>query len=312
MKLPSLWERRKANSLTKFLKEKRTEDIGGDDVEKQTERVADTSVDSIETTEDARNTSPGIIMPEKGIIPASAISIEELENLTPEEAKEFLKFFSTIKDVMNKFYLPFEEEQLLIDSVAYRRKNSKSLGDVVILSGPSGAGKDTVIQTLLEANPHIKKLIAVTTRPKRGTEEDGVDYHFLTREQFLLLLEARLFADKAEFVGNFYAMPKIELRKRIGSDALVINAMPATSRIIKKLIPEAKTIVIMPPTETDQYDRLKHRGTESEDKIIARIEADKEMFKDYKSMFDYTIISENGNVQGAVDQMDKIIKDEKR
>ena len=256
--------------------------------------------------------SPNIVLPENGVLPPHVISIEEFENLTPDEVKQYLHFFSSIKGMMDKFFLPFEEEQLLVDSVAYRRKHSKSLGDVVILSGPSGAGKDTVIKTLLDENTHIKKLIAVTTRPKRGTEEDGVDYHFLTREQFLLLLEARLFADKAEFVGNFYAMPKIELRKRVGSDALIINAMPATSKIIKKLIPEAKTIVIMPPTETDQYDRLKHRGTESEDKIIARIEADREMFKDYKSMFDYTIISENGNIQGAVDEMDKIIKDEKR
>jgi guanylate kinase len=235
------------------------------------------------------------------------ISIKEFEAMKPEDRQALLNYFASFRDVMNKFFVPFEEEQLLVDVAKYEKVNSKSLGGVLVISGPSGVGKDTAIKRLLELNPKIEKVVTAITRNARGQEIDGVDYHFLSRESFLMLLEARLFVDRAKYAENYYGMPKIELRKRIGSDAIVINAVPETARIIQKLIPESKTIVIMPPSLDEQMERLKGRGTEDEEKILARIRQDQEIFRDYQSMFDYSIISETGNIDGVAEQLGEII-----
>jgi guanylate kinase len=177
-----------------------------------------------------------------------------------------------------------------------------------VISGQSGVGKDTAIKRLLELNPRVEKVVTATTRNVRGQKIDGIDYHFLSRDSFLMLLEARIFVDRAKYAENYYGITKTELRKREGSDAIIINAVPETARVVQKLRPEAKTIVIMPPSLNEQIERLKGRGTEDDEKILARIRQDQEIFRDYQSMFDYSIISETGDIDGVAQQLDEIIK----
>lgn len=122
------------------------------------------------------------------------------------------------------------------------------------------------------------------------------------------LVNMNLLIDKVEFAGNNYGVPKSELRKRVNNDALIINALPETGKTVKYLIPDAKSIIIMPPSIEEQYKRLKSRGTENEDKIFERIKQDQELFKDFNSIADYTIISEDGKVDKIVEEIKKIIK----
>ncbi len=240
--------------------------------------------------------------------PSDFMSLEDFSKSSPEDKKILASFLTQYGAQMKNFFIPFEEEQLLIDSQKFEKKNSASLGDVLVIAGPSGVGKDTAIKKLLETHTEIVKVVSATTRIPRPGEMDKVDYHFLDRETFLVLLEARMLIHRAEYANQMYGVPKIELRKRIDSRAIIFGVIGEGIAVLKKLIPETKTIVIMPPSAEDQLKRLKRRGTESEAQILKRIEADKILFANYKDMFDYVVISEDGDEIGVVQQLAEIIE----
>lgn len=160
----------------------------------------------------------------------------------------------------------------------------------------------------MELNQQILKVVTATTREPRNQETEGVDYHFLNEMDFSMLLQARMFLHRAKYAENLYGIPKTELRKRVNSSAIVLNIAGEGVKIIKRLIPEVKSIIILPPNETAQLKRLKERGTETKAQILARIHQDKEIFKDHKDLYDHTIISEDGDISSIVEQINAIIK----
>lgn len=236
------------------------------------------------------------------------ISLEEFQNLTPEDRQALIAYFTSYKQIMDRFFVSFEEEQLLIDRTEFEKVHSETLGGILVISGHSGVGKDTAIKRLIELNPKIEKVVTATTRNPRSKEIDGVDYHFLSREAFLMLLEARMFVHRANYADNYYGMPKTELRKRIGNDGLILNIAGEGVKVVKRMIPDTKTVIIVPPSDEAQMERLKGRGTETDEQILTRIKADKELFKDYEHMYDYVIVSENGDVDGVAEQLNEIAK----
>ena len=163
---------------------------------------------------------------------------------------------------------------------------------LVVISGPSGSGKDTVVKRLMQLHPEVELSISATTRDIRPGEKDGVNYVYLTRQEFERRIEAGEILEYAEYCGNYYGTPKSEVDKRIQSGItviLVIEVVGASS--IKRMYPGAVTIFVRPPSYTELEERLRGRGTESEAEIQKRLaRAVEEM--EYAVDYDEVVVNE--------------------
>lgn len=147
-------------------------------------------------------------------------------------------------------------------------------GRLVILSGPSGVGKDTVIDAWKAQDPDVERVVAYTTREPRTGEVNGIDYWFVSRPEFLRMADACEFLECKEVVGNFYATPirhleRILLQGRIA--ILKIDVQGALEVMQKR--PSSLTVFLLPPTKEALRERLEGRGTDSAEVIAKRIAA---------------------------------------
>ena len=154
-----------------------------------------------------------------------------------------------------------------------------------VVSGPSGTGKDTVVHALLEQHPELHKTVSATTRARRGEEQDGRDYHFLTVPQFEAQIAQEGLVEHACYCGNYYGTLESEVEPFIQAGTpviLVIEVQGAGN--IKRLYPGATTVFLMPPTMEELERRLRSRGTDSEQAIqnrLRRAEAEISLSADY-------------------------------
>ena len=182
---------------------------------------------------------------------------------------------------------------------------------LLILSGPSGAGKDAVLKKLKMVHSPLAHIITMTTRPKRPKEKDGIDYNFVTREQFQQLIARDELLEWANVYGNFYGVPKQAVREALsaGKDTIIkIDVQGAAT--IKRIVPQAVFIFLAPFTLQELIDRLTIRNTESEENLKLRIATVKEEMKKI-DMFDYLAINEHGKMDRVVDEIRAIITAEK-
>jgi len=187
---------------------------------------------------------------------------------------------------------------------------SKNTGQIIVISAPSGAGKGTIIKELLK-NDNKKRWLSVsaTSREKRNGEEEGVNYYYLTKEEFEKRIKEDFFLEYTNYAGNYYGTPKKYIKEKLekGIDVILeIEIEGATN--IKKLIPEALFIFIMPPSLKELVKRLKNRGTESNEKILKRFH---EAYKEINEVTKYNYVVVNDKVEVAVDKIEAIIKAEK-
>lgn len=181
-----------------------------------------------------------------------------------------------------------------------------SKGNLFIVTGPSGAGKGTVLGRLLPTMEQLQYSVSATTRAPREGEEDGVNYYFLNRNDFLNMVDRGEFLEYAEYVGNFYGTPAGPVDECLEKGVDVILEIEVQGALtVKSKRPEAKLVFIIPPTFADLELRLRSRGSESDEVIAKRLEKAKEEYS-MANHYDYIVC--NGEVEQAVDELRSIIK----
>lgn len=185
-------------------------------------------------------------------------------------------------------------------------KRSVAKGNIVIISSPSGGGKTTITNRLLAANRAWTFSISYTTRTIREGETNGIEYYFVSIEQFARLKKKRFFAETACVHGHYYGTPRKPLEQTVKAGGVIlldIDVQGAAS--IRKEYPDALSIFILPPSKTELKRRLKRRGTETKAQLALRLtNAIKEM--EQYPRFDYVIV--NKDINEAVAAADHMIK----
>lgn len=184
---------------------------------------------------------------------------------------------------------------------------------LVIVSGPSGVGKDSVIEAL-RAEPRVPDyhyVVTCTTRPRRSYEIDGVHYRFLTREAFAALQGAGELLEANEVHGNWYGTPRAEVRMALqaGHDVILkIDVQGAAA--VKHRVSDALLIFLVPPSLEDLFQRLRSRATESADELdIRQRNATLELAR--RDDYDHVIVNETGQIERTAAQIHEIILREK-
>ncbi|MGB6873942.1 MAG: guanylate kinase [Dehalococcoidia bacterium] len=183
---------------------------------------------------------------------------------------------------------------------------------LVVLSGPSGVGKDAVLVRMKKSGRPFHYVVTATTRPKRAGEKSGVDYHFLSRKEFQQMIDKRQFLEWANVYGNYYGVPKDEITSALskGVDAIVkVDVQGAAT--IKEILPQAVFIFLMPPSVEALEKRLRRRRSESSEDLALRLERAKGEIKSLP-LFDYVITSRQNKLDEVVSQIDAIVAAEKR
>ncbi|WP_435628010.1 guanylate kinase [Candidatus Ferrigenium straubiae] len=168
-------------------------------------------------------------------------------------------------------------------------------GNLFVISAPSGAGKTSLVQALLNINPQIELSVSYTTRNPRPGERDGKDYHFVSRETFVIMMERGEFLESAEVYGNLYGTSQTWIGQAITQNRdilLEIDWQGAAQ--VRRLFPECVSIFILPPSLDALEQRLKGRGKDNDEVIAKRMAAVREDVA-HVAEFDYVIINDNLN-----------------
>lgn len=166
-------------------------------------------------------------------------------------------------------------------------------GMTFIIAGPSGVGKGSVIKKVFESGRKLYFSVSATTRDPRPGERDGVDYHFISREQFQDWIAQGAFLEHAEFVGNCYGTPKRYVDEAMdrGEDVILDIEVQGAEQI-HRLRPEAVRIFLAPPSWAELRRRLIGRGTESEEKVERRLQRSREEFQVARD-YDYLVVNDD-------------------
>lgn len=181
-------------------------------------------------------------------------------------------------------------------------------GMLVVLSGPSGSGKDTVLSEIFIKAPELKKSVSMTTRKPREGEIDGVDYFFVDESEFTDAVRDGKMLEYARYGGNYYGTPKDRVDSWLNEGLTVILKIDVQGgENIRRLYPDAVSIFITPPSMYVLEKRLRRRGSEAEDEVRKRLSIASEEL-DKITDYDYMVI--NDSLDDAVDDVITIIKAE--
>ena len=178
------------------------------------------------------------------------------------------------------------------------------MGKLFVISGSSGVGKGTVINEFLRKHPEFRLSISCTTRGKREGEEHGVNYFFLSKEEFKNCIDNNEFLEWAEFSGNYYGTKKEFVERCLANgENLILEIDTKGALKVKKLMPEAHLIFIAPPSIEELEARLRGRHTETEEAIQKRLASIKLEIENSKH-YDYVVV--NDTVENAVKKIEEI------
>lgn len=184
-----------------------------------------------------------------------------------------------------------------------------SKGKLLVLSGPSGVGKGTIVGKLMEKRDDICFSVSATTRKPRQGEVDGVSYFFVSKDKFEEMIEQNELLEYAQFVENYYGTPRgyVEQKMEEGK-TVVLDIEVQGARNVINAFPDAVSVYIVPPTYEDLERRLRGRGTETEEQIQGRL---KTAMEEARAADFYRYIIVNDNLNEAVKELDAIITAEK-
>ena len=191
-------------------------------------------------------------------------------------------------------------------------KEIARLGIALIVSGPSGSGKSSISREVMKRHPEVAFSISCTTRAPRGEERDGVDYHFLSVEEFRRKIEADEFIEYAEVHGNFYGTLKSEVLERVtrGIDVILdidvqgaakVHELCRNSEIFRD---SAEFVFVAPPSHAELERRLRGRGTDAEEVILKRLENSRLEISHWR---EYSYLLINDDFESAVKKFDALL-----
>lgn len=186
--------------------------------------------------------------------------------------------------------------------------NTKERGILIVLSGPSGVGKGTVCSALRQCAKDLVYSVSATTRVPRQGEQEGVNYFYKTKEQFMEMIEQDELLEWAEYVGNYYGTPKGFVEETLDSGKDIILEIDVQGALkVKQKFPQGVFIFLLPPSLTELEQRIVTRGTDSEDAIRNRLSAAREEFA-LLEHYDYAIV--NDQVELACQRIQSILSAE--
>ena len=182
----------------------------------------------------------------------------------------------------------------------------KNLKKLIIITGPSGVGKGTVVKELLNRNKEIWLSISATTRNPRKGEKDGENYYFISDERFKDMIDKKEFLEWAQFAGNYYGTPLSTVNEKIEKGFIVLLEIEVEgAKQIKEKFPEALSIFLLPPSREELEKRIRSRGTEKEEIINRRLNRSSYEIAS-SNLFDFVLT--NHDVDETVKGVLKIIK----
>ena len=184
-------------------------------------------------------------------------------------------------------------------------------GRLVVISGFSGAGKGTLMKALLAAHPDRYALsVSATTRDPRPGEQDGIDYFFVTDEKFHAMIKEDDFLEYAGYVGHYYGTPAAFVENVIANGENPLLEIEVQGALqIRKRRPDSVLIFLMPPNAHILEERLRARGTDSDEIVAARMEQARREIAQIDA-YDYIVINEDGAIEAAAEQIAQIIRAE--
>ena len=182
---------------------------------------------------------------------------------------------------------------------------------LVVISGPSGVGKDAVLERMKASNVPYHFAVTATARPKRENEVDGVDYIFVSRDEFQSMIRDDELLEWAEVYGNLYGVPKSPVRQALarGQDVILKIDVQGGDNI-RRLVLGAVYVFLAPPDMTELEQRLTQRRTESTEALRVRLETAAREMKEAEK-YDYVVVNRTGRLDEAVEEINAIIRRER-
>ena len=183
-------------------------------------------------------------------------------------------------------------------------------GILLIVSGPAGSGKGTVVSKLISAHEEIALSVSATTRQPRPGDQNGVHYHFITKDDFEKRIKNGEILEYTTYCENYYGTPLKEVNEALLSGKDIILEIEVDGAMqVKKKLPEAVTVMLTPPDKETLENRLRSRGTETDEVIAWRLERAKEEIA-LMPEYDYSVVNEDGRADECADLIYSILRAE--